>query len=37
MGKICQDAVEIELSLWKRKWLERDSKLKPKIIGSSLK
>ena len=32
-----QDVVDIELSSWKRKWLECDGKLRPKTIASSIK
>ena len=32
-----KDVADTELSSWKRKWLECDEKLRPKIIASSLK
>ena len=32
-----KDVVDIELSSWKRKWLECDEKLRPKTTASSLK
>ena len=39
MGRICltKYVVDIELSSWKRKWLEFDEKMRPKTIASSLK
>ena len=32
-----KDVADIELSSWKRKWLERDEKFRPKTIASLLK